>query len=167
MQLLRASLVIPSDTCPSESKATRTHTGSLLKFVSIFFRKNSRNVVIHFFALHSDRLVPVPSIFFIGELGQPIEIVAGKVESVEALQKRILVAEGIFYQKSQSDQGTPSPGSSNSLPSPKPSSTLTATKDEKKTAVSYKSEQNKVGLYLNKFHSTAIKDGRANVQGGR
>lgn len=56
----------------------------------------------------ADRLVPVPSLFFIGEFGQPIEIVAGNVESVDALNERIAVAEGIFYKTTPA---TPSDGS--------------------------------------------------------
>lgn len=45
----------------------------------------------------ADRLVPTPSIFFIGAAGQPIEIIAQVPSTAETLLERIEVAEQAFY----------------------------------------------------------------------
>lgn len=59
----------------------------------------------------------MPSIFFIGQGGQPIEIVATNVQTVDALQERIAVAEGIFYSKAQAQQPDVVPFHSAAAPS--------------------------------------------------
>lgn len=71
-----------------------------------------------------DRLVPVPSVFFIGKFGQPIDIVAEV--NIEDFRKRMAAAEKTFYGSS-SPVATEAVAQSPSMKSPpekKPMETL-------------------------------------------
>lgn len=77
--------------------------------------------------------MPVPAIFFIGQFGQPIEIVTAGTKTVEALQERIEIAEGIFYSNlkpptatTATEAGSSTEGASGSTPA-----VITPTLDEK------------------------------------
>lgn len=77
----------------------------------MYVRKPScSTTVILLFNYIIDRLVPVPSVFFIGHFGQPIAIVAGTIPSVEGFEERIALAEKEFHQpKTESSSSTTAP----------------------------------------------------------